>query len=91
MVLLGQSDDSGHIKLDTQLFQLEIVRYRPNGRAREAFLLPWLQLLDAAIGRTEPTEDTKDLHAIKEELVSSAAAAANDPCMKHSNSCSSRS
>ena len=35
-------------------------------------LLPWLQLLDAAIGRTEPTEDTKDLHAIKEELVSSS-------------------
>lgn len=34
------------------------------------------------LGRTEPTEDTKDLHAIKEELVSSsAAAAANDPCM----------
>ena len=34
------------------------------------------------LGRTEPTEDTKDLHAIKEELVSSSsAAAANDPCM----------
>ena len=36
------------------------------------------------LGRTEPTEDTKDLHTIKEELVSSSsspAAAANDPCM----------
>ncbi|MBK7797503.1 MAG: hypothetical protein IPJ53_00140 [Saprospiraceae bacterium] len=35
VVLLGQSDDSGHIKVDTQLFQFNSIgdSWRPNGRA----------------------------------------------------------